>query len=366
MEKIPFMDLGAQIKSLEPELNAAIKEVLEQKSFIQGPAVDRFNKEFLRQHGGKYGIGCANGTSAITVVLRGLGIGPGDEVLVPNHTFIATAEAVVEVGARPVLVEIDPEYRQLDLKDAVKRITSKTKAMIPVHLYGLPEPMDQIMAFAAEHKLRVVEDCAQAQLAKWKGQAVGTFGDGATFSFYPGKNLGAFGDAGFILTQNETLFKFAERYINHGRQDKYQHEFFGSNVRMDGLQGAVLATKMLKLAEWTERRRELAKAYDESLRGFKVLKPRAEAVPAYHLYVVEMSNRDEVMETFKRENIDCGIHYPIPLSCQPAFASLGYKKGQFQVSEDMASRILSLPFFPEMTVEQMQKVVRVFRSVAKA
>ncbi|MBX3021258.1 MAG: DegT/DnrJ/EryC1/StrS family aminotransferase [Bdellovibrionales bacterium] len=366
MEKIPFMDLAAQNKSLESELNAAIAEVVQSRSFIQGAPVERFNKDFLRLHGGTYGVGCANGTGAITVALRALNVGHGDEVLVPNHTFIATAEAVVEVGAKPVLVEIDSEYRQLDLKDAARRMTAKTKAILPVHLYGLPEPMDQVMAFAREHKLKVVEDCAQAQLAKWKGQAVGTFGDLATFSFYPGKNLGAFGDAGFILTENAKHFEFIERYINHGRQDKYLHQFFGSNYRMDGLQGAVLATKVTRLAAWTERRREVAKQYDESLKGFRVLQPRAESVPVYHLYVVEVSNRQEVMDAFKRENIDCGIHYPIPLSCQPAFAPLGYKEGQFPVSEEMSARILSLPFFPEMTVEQMKRVVGVFRGVAKA
>lgn len=366
MEAIPFMDLGQQIKSLESELNAAMQDVLMQKSFIQGPAVERFNKEFLRLHGGAFGVGCANGTSAITVALRALNIGPGDEVLVPNHTFFATAEAVVEVGAIPVLVEITREHRQMNLKDAAKRVTDKTKAIIPVHLYGLPEPMDQVMALAREHKLRVIEDCAQAQLAKWNGKPVGTFGDIGTFSFYPGKNLGAFGDAGFILTEDQKLFEFIQRYINHGRQDKYRHEFFGSNYRMDGLQGAVLSTKLTKLAEWTERRRELAKAYDESLKGYRVLKPRAESVPVYHLYVVEVANREEVMETFKKENIECGVHYPIPLNAQPAFAPLGYRAGQYPVSEEFAPRILSLPFFPEMTVEQMQRVVKVFRGVAKA
>lgn len=255
----------------------------------------------------------------------------------------------------------------MDLKYAAQCVTPRTRAIIPVHLYGLPEPMNEVMAFAKSHDLKVVEDCAQAQLAKWNGQAVGTFGDFGTFSFYPGKNLGAFGDAGFILTENEKLFHFVERYINHGRSDKYLHEFFGSNVRMDGLQGAVLAVKLTKLEAWTERRRELAKAYDEQLKshGFQVLKPRAQALPVYHLYVVEVSNRDEVMQTFKRNGIGCGIHYPVPLSAQPAFASLGYKRGQCPISEAFADRILSLPFFPEMTLDQMQTVLDVFIKVAK-
>jgi dTDP-4-amino-4,6-dideoxygalactose transaminase len=313
-------------------------------------------------------VGCANGTSAITVALRALEIGPGDEVLVPNHTFFGTVEPVVEVGAVPVLVDIDPQYHQLDLEDAARKVTKKTKCIIPVHLYGLPEPMDQIMAFAGRHGLRVIEDCAQAHLAKWNGQPVGIFGDIATFSFYPGKNLGAFGDAGFIMTQNEKLFTWIKKYINHARQDKYIHEFFGGNFRMDGMQGAVLTAKLSPIAEWTERRRELAKAYDEEFKakGFCVLKPRPGSEPVYHLYVIEVSNREQVMEELDRKKIGYGVHYPVPLNQQPAFERFGYKKGQFPVSERMASRILSLPFFPEMTVEQMQTVTKEFLKVARA
>lgn len=365
MERIPFMDLGAQIDSLETELRSAVDEIIRQKNFIQGSAVERFNRDFLALHGGRFGVGCANGTTAITVALRALNIGPGDEVLVPNHTFIATAEAVVEVGATPVLVDIEDEWRQLDLEQAARRVTPKTKAILPVHLYGLPEPMDRVMQFARAHSLSVVEDCAQAQLAKWNGRAVGTFGDAGTFSFYPGKNLGAFGDAGFVVTENEELFRFVERYINHGRQDKYLHEFFGTNARMDGLQGAVLAVKLSRLQEWTERRRELARAYDERLSNYRVLRPRPEATAVYHLYVVEVSNRDETLAALREQGIECGVHYPVPLSCQPAFAPLGYVRGQFPVSEKMASRILSLPFFPEMTSAQMDRVVEVFTKVAR-
>lgn len=366
--KIPFMDLDAQFRSLEAPLRTAIDEILVNKAFIQGPATEKFNKAFLAAHGGAYGIGCSNGTSAITVALRALNIGPGDEVLVPNHTFFGTVEPIAEVGAKPVLVEIDEKWRQMDLKDAARKVTKKTKAIIPVHLYGLAEPMDQVMAFAKEHGLKVIEDCAQAHLAKWKGQAVGTFGEFGTFSFYPGKNLGAFGDAGFILTQEQKHFEFVRRYINHARTDKYLHEFFGGNFRMDGLQGAVLAVKVPKLAEWSERRRDLAKAYDEQLstKGFRVLNPRPESTPVYHLYVVEVANRDEVMKGLDQAGIGYGVHYPVPLNCQPALASLGYKKGQFPVSEAFAERILSMPFYPEMKPEQMQYVCQHFLKVAKA
>jgi len=360
------MDLGAQFRSLEPELRGAMDEILRSCNFIKGPAVERFNKNFLKLHGGKYGVGCANGTSAITVALRALGVGAGDEVLVPNHTFFGTLEPIVEVGARPVLVEIDEKWHQLDLQDAVKKLTKKTKCIIPVHLYGLPEPMDQIMAFAREHQLRVIEDCAQAHLAKWNGQPVGTFGEVATFSFYPGKNLGAYGDAGYILTQDEKLFDFISRYIDHGRKDKYLHEFFGGNFRMDGMQGAILDVKLSKMAEWTKRRLELAKAYDERLKNFRVLTPRPNAYGVYHLYVVEVSNRDEVMDHLKAAGIESLIHYPVTMNEQPAMSVYGYKKGQFPISERRASRIMSLPFFPEMTLEQMNKTVAEFLKVAEA
>jgi dTDP-4-amino-4,6-dideoxygalactose transaminase len=367
MEKVPFMDLEAQFKSIEPEMRVAIEGILQSRSFIKGPSVESFNKNFLKLHGGKFGTGCANGTSAITVALRALDIKAGDEVLIPNNTFFGTAEPVVELGAVPVLVEVDEKYHQFDLKDAARKVTAKTKAMIPVHLYGLPEPMDEIMKFARKHKLKVIEDCAQAHLAKWMGQPVGTFGDIATFSFYPGKNLGAYGDAGFILTQDAKHFDFINRYIDHGRQDKYLHEFFGGNFRMDGMQGAVLDVKLTKMVEWTERRRELAKAFDERMipKGFRVLTPRAEGVAVYHLYIVEVSNRAEVMEHFKKAGIGCGVHYPVTMNGQPAFASLGYKKGQFPISERTCERILSMPFFPEMTLAQMDLALNEFFKVAK-
>jgi dTDP-4-amino-4,6-dideoxygalactose transaminase len=361
------MDLDAQFRALEPQLRGAIDEILASRAFIQGPALERFNKNFLRLHGADYGTGCANGTTAITVGLRALGIGPGDEVLVPNHTFIGTAEPVVEVGANPVLVDIDEEYRQIDLNAAERKITHKTKAIIPVHLYGFPEPMDQLMEFARAHNLQVIEDCAQAHLAKWKGRAVGTFGAAGTFSFYPGKNLGAMGDAGFFVSQDAKLFDFMKRYIDHGREEKYLHGFFGANVRMDGLQAALLDVKLTKLAEWTERRRELAKAYDERLvpKGFRVMKARPEATPVYHVYVVECSNRDLVLAHMKNAGIGCNVHYPVCLNRQPAFQSLGYKRGEYPVSERMCERILSLPFFPEMTLQQMELVLNEFFQVAK-
>jgi len=365
--KIPFMDLGLQFRSLEADLRSALEGVLSTHGFINGPVVQKFNEHFLKVHGARYGVGCSNGTSAITVALRALKIGVGDEVLVPNHTFFGTVEPIVEVGATPVLVDVDPEYHQLDLAQAAGKITARTKAIIPVHLYGLPEPMDQVMAFARKHGLKVIEDCAQAHCAKWQGQAVGTFGELATFSFFPGKNLGAFGDAGFISTQQEDLYDFVRRYIDHGRTDKYVHQFFGGNFRLDALQAAVLNVKVAHLESWSQRRRELAKTFDECLvpKGVQVLKPREGATPVYHLYVVQVSNRQEVQTRLQQAGIATGVHYPMTLNAQPAFADRGYKPGQFPVSERWSERALSLPFFPEMTMEQVELVVEEFLRVAE-
>lgn len=361
------MNLKLQHELLEPEFSRRLGEVVSSCQYVQGPFAERFSQNFLKVHGGKFGVGCSNGTSAITASLRALEIGPGDEVLVPNHTFIGSVEPIVEVGARPVLVEIDPEFDQISLDDLEQKVTSKTKALIAVHLYGLPEPMDRLIMFARAHGLKVIEDCAQAHLARWKGQAVGTFGDLGTFSFYPGKNLGALGDAGFVLSQNEQLMDFICRYINHGRQDKYFHEFMGTNMRMDGLQAAMLDLKLERLSGWTRKRRELAKAYDERLQplGFKVLKPRTDGEAVYHLYVVEVANRNEVQTTLKGRGIETLVHYPVTMNAQPALKPYGYQPGQFPVSEKRADRIMSLPFFPEMTLEQLDYVACEFLKVAK-
>jgi dTDP-4-amino-4,6-dideoxygalactose transaminase len=367
MEAIPFMDLQAQYLSIREELTKAIADVIESKQFIQGPWAERFAKEFLKTHGGRFGVGCANGTSAITVALRALNVGPGDEVLVPNNTFFGTAEPVVEVGARPVLVDTVRGYYGFNLEELEGKITSKTKAIIAVHLYGNPEAIDQISEICKRRNLRLIEDCAQAHMAKFKEQPVGTFGDIATFSFYPGKNLGAYGDAGFILTENEKLFEFVSRYIDHGRTEKYVHEFFGGNFRLDALQAAVLSVKTAHLDRWTGARRSLAKSYDDVLkpRGYQVIETRAKAYAVNHLYVVEVANRTEVLEHFKNCHIGCGVHYPVTLNQQPAFRQFGYERGQFPTSEAACERILSLPLFPEMSSAQQQHVVREFLQVAR-
>lgn len=367
MEEIPFLDLNAQYSALRGELTEAIASVIQSSQFIQGPWARKFAADFLRAHGGKFGVGCANGTSAITIALRALGVGPGDEVLLPNNTFFGTAEPVVEVGARPVLVETVRGQYGMNLADLEAKITSRTKAIVAVHLYGNPEAVDKIALMAKRRGLHLVEDCAQAHLAALNGQPIGTFGDVATFSFYPGKNLGAYGDAGFIMTSNEKLFDYMERYLDHGRSEKYLHEFFGGNFRMDAIQAAVLSVKTVHLGTWTAARQRLAASYDMEFRprGFRVIEARPGGSCSYHLYVVEVSNRTSVMNHMKAAGIGCGIHYPVTLNAQPAMRTYGYKPGDFPESEAAAARVISLPLFPEMSPAQHARVVNEFLSIAQ-
>lgn len=366
--KVPFLDLDAQYQAIKPEIQIAINNVLEDKHFIQGPLCDKFSKNFLKTHGGNFALGCSNGTSAITVALRALGIGQGDEVITVTNTFFATVEAICEVGAHPVLVDCEENTYSIDPTLIEKKINAKTKAIIAVHLYGNAANMEAIMSIARKHHLKVIEDCAQAHLSTFKDIPVGTWGDAGTFSFYPGKNLGAYGDAGLILTKEENVFQTASMLVNHGRTKKYEHDLLAGNYRMDGIQAAILDVKLPKLKMWTERRLTIAARYDESFekRGFKVIKKQHEGTCVYHLYVVEVSNRDEVMNHLKTNGIETGIHYPVPMHLQPALKFLGHSKGDFPVAEKAANRILSLPIFAEMTEEQIDFVISKFLEVAKS
>lgn len=364
---IPFNDLRPQFQSLREEILAAVDAVIESQSFIQGSFVEKFSAAFLKLHGGTYGTGCSNGTSAITLALRALEIGNGDEVLVPNNTFIGTAEPVWEVGAKPILVDIEPENYGMDLRHLESLISSKTKAIIPVHLFGNPVDMAGILSLATKYDLKVIEDCAQAHLAAVNGTPVGTLGHAATFSFYPGKNLGAIGDAGFVMSESESVYQQMRLLIDHGRREKYLHDILGGNYRMDGIQAAVLSVKLNHLEAWTNSRIRIAKTYDKALQllGFKTLRPIQNAKCVYHIYPVEVSNREDILAHFKKREIQTGIHYPIPLSCQPAFEFLGYKKGQFPISEKIASRMMSLPMYPELSENQVATVMQEFIEVAK-
>ncbi len=364
---VPFVDLAAQYDKIKPEILKTIEEVLDSRQFIMGEYEQKFSKEFCEIHGSKFGVGCSNGTSAITVALRSLDIGPGDEVITVANSFFATPEAIVEVGATPVFVDCESQGYGIDCVQLEAAVTEHTKAIIPVHLYGNPANMHEVKRIADKYELKIIEDCAQAHLASIDGKAVGTFGEFGTFSFYPGKNLGAYGDAGEVITQDEELLKLATMNINHGRTKKYEHDFCAGNFRMDGIQAAILSVKTKYISQWTDQRIAAAKKYDECIKtkGFKTIDVSEGSKCAYHLYPVEVSNRDEVMKVLKEKGIGCGIHYPIPLHLQPALDGLGYKKGDFPVSESSAERMVSLPIFPEITDAQINEVVEVFLGIAK-
>lgn len=348
--KIPLVDLQVQTSALRNELLNAVSEVMDSCQFIQGPFVERFEEDFLALHGGEFAAGCSNGTSAITLVLRALGIGRNDEVLIPNNTFIGTAEPVVESGAMPIFVDIERESYRLSLVDLERKKSSKTKALIAVHLYGLSENIEVLKDWCEANEIFLIEDCAQSHLCRFSDRPVGTFGVAGTFSFYPGKNLGALGDAGLVISNNRELIEKVKMWADHGRRKKYFHEFSAGNYRMDALQASILSVKLRYLTEWTNRRVEVAREYDRILSkmGFKLLKPIPSSSPVYHLYVIEVSNREQVRQAFKNAGVASGIHYPVPLNCQPAFQQYGYQKGQFEVSEYVADRIISLPIFPEL------------------
>lgn len=366
-EVIPFVDLDRQYQRIKSEIAAAMNAVLDSRAFIQGPFASRFEEEFSKAMGARYGLGCANGTAAISLVLEALGVGPGDEVITVSHTFFATAEAIYHVGARPVFVDIDPRTYTLDPTLLEAAITPKTRAILPVHLYGTPADMAPIMEIARRHKLQVVEDSAQAHLATYRGQFAGTLGDAATFSFYPGKNLGAFGDAGFISTGREDIVERLKRLRDHGRLSKYEHDVIGYNQRMDGLQAAILSVKLKYLPQWTETRRRNAALYDSRLqsRGFKTIEPSNATKSSYHLYVVEVGNRDEMLQVLEKAGIGCGVHYPVPLHKQPALRDKLPGQTNLPHTENAAARVISLPMCGELTEEKIDRVCEVFLSSAK-
>ncbi|MBC8072337.1 MAG: DegT/DnrJ/EryC1/StrS family aminotransferase [Deltaproteobacteria bacterium] len=366
MNPVPFVNLKRQIDELRPALLAAVDAVLHDQSFIQGPHVEQFELDFARAHGIAHAIGCANGTVAISLALEALGVGPGHEVIVPAHTFAATAAAVCHVGATPVFADIEPGAYTLDPHDVEAKLGPATKAVIPVHIYGTPCRMDQLVDVAAKgNDVFIVEDSAQAHLARYRGESVGTRGHAATFSFYPGKNLGGYGDAGAILTQHASVAARLRKLRDHGRSGKYLHEVLGYNCRMDGIQAAMLAVKLPYLEQWTNNRRAVAARYDENFvsRGFKVIQPPADSSAVYHLYIIEVSNRDEVQEHMRERGIATGIHYPVPLHRQPAFAK--FARGSLPVTERAAERIVSVPICGSIDADEQRRVIESFLEVAQ-
>ncbi len=355
--QIPLVDLKAQYNSIKEEIDAAIAGVLNETAFIGGPRVKNFETAFARYCGVDHCVGLANGTDAIFIALKTLGIGSGDEVITVANTFVATSEAIKMAGAQVVFVDINPETFLVDVDQIEGKITGKTKAIIPVHLYGQPADMDPIRALAKRHGLFVVGDAAQAHGALYKGQPISTPADITCFSFYPGKNLGAYGDGGALVTNNEAWAASARMFANHGRTKKYDHDLEGVNSRLDGLQAAILSVKLPYLDSWTEDRRRNAHRYNEALEGLKLVTPQEmnDVRAVYHLYVVRVSNgrREKLREFLKAGGIDTGIHYPIALPYLNAYKHLGHTEKDFPESLKASQEIVSLPMFPELTEDQI-------------
>ncbi len=362
--QIPLVNLKRQYAAIKPEIDAAIADVVGRQEFVSGKVVAAFTAEWLAALGASYGASCSNGTSAISLALKGLGIGPGDEVVTTAHTFFATVEAICAVGAKPVFADIDPDTYCLDIDTAP--IGSSTRAIMPVHLYGTAANMSAVLACAQSHDLKVIEDTAQGHFATWNGKALGTLGDAGTYSFFPGKNLGAYGDAGFVVTKDEAVAVTIAKLLNHGRESKYTHDLMGENNRMDEIQAAVLRVKLKYLRAWTDRRQALAKHYDARLTaaGFKVIRPYPRASSVYHLYVVEVSNRDQTLAHLNTEGIGAGVHYPVPLHLQPALAGWGIARGALPKTEAAADRVLSLPICPDLTDAECDRVCDTFLACA--
>lgn len=362
MNDIPLVDLKAQYRAIKPEIDKAIQETIDSAEFIMGERIRRFEEEFAEYCGAKFAVACSSGTTALHLALLCCGVRPGDEVITVSHTFIATAEAICHCGAVPVFVDIDPETYNIDVNLIEQAITPRTKAIIPVHLYGQPADMDPIIEIAQRYGLKVIEDAAQAVGAEYKGRRVGTIGDFGCFSFFPAKNLGAYGDAGMVITNNESDACRLRMLVNHGRETKYEHKIIGYNYRMDAIQASILSVKLRHLEEWTTTRRRLAQRYNELFKGLPVQTPVEKFHHVYHLYVIQCDERDELQKALKDEGIATGIHYPIPLHLQPCFQDLrSAREGRFPVTEKIVSRILSLPIFPELTETQQGRIVESIR-----
>ena len=370
--KVPLADLKAQYLSIKPEIDSAISQVIENSQFILGKAVSDFEQAFAQAHKVKYGVAVGSGTDALHASLWAFGIGTGDAVVTTPFTFIATVEAISMTGAQALFVDIDPITYTMDpakLEHLLRSHQPKNiKAVIPVHLYGHPADMGAIGDIASKYKLKVIEDACQSHLARYKDTFVGNFGAAACFSFYPGKNLGAYGEAGGILTGDENLAKKLRQLRDHGQSEKYKHEFWGHNYRMDGIQGAVLGVKLRYLGRWTARRREIAARYKEHLSGVDdlVMPYEAEDVfHVYHLFVVRTKQRSQLQKYLAEKEITTALHYPIPIHFQEAYKHLGYKKGDFPASESAADECVSLPMYAEMSDDQIDYVITNVRSFFK-
>lgn len=358
-DKIQFVDLQTQYQNLKAEIDSAVLKIFARGDFILGEDVKLFEEEFAAYCRAPHCISVANGTDALHLALLACGIGPGDEVITCTHTFIASVIAIHAAGAKPVLVDCDPQFYTIDPAAVERAITPRTKAIIPVHLYGQPADMDAILDIARRHKLQVIEDACQAHGAEYKGRPCGTLGDIAAFSFYPGKNLGAYGDGGAITTTRKELAEKIWLLRNYGQRVKYEHSCKGVNSRLDTVQAAILRVKLKRLEQWNEGRRRAAAEYDRLLAGIGLVLPKLASYSkhVYHLYVVQAPDRKKLQGALDAANVSHGIHYPIPVHLQPAFADLGLKPGTFPVAEAITPKLVSLPMFPEITPAQIGRVV---------
>lgn len=356
---VPLVDLKIQYAPLKDEILSGISKVFDSMQLFLGENVQGLEKEFAQFCGAPYGIGVSDGTNALHIILRALDIGPGDEVITVSHSFIATTEAILLTGARPVFVDIHPDTCLMDVSQVEAKITPRTKIILPVHLYGQPVDMDPLLEIASRHGLKVVEDCAQAHGAEYKGRKVGSFGDAAGFSFYFSKNLGAYGEGGFITAKDPELATKIRKIRDHGSGVRYHHDIVGLNGRLDEIQAVVLRAKLPHLTSWNEKRRQHAAMYNNLLRDLPLITPSelADNRHVYHLYVIRVANRDELQAYLKERGVFTGIHYPVPIHLQQSVTELGYKAESLPVTESVTSEILSLPMYAELTDEQINYVV---------
>ena len=370
---IPFVDLKSQYLSIKGEIDGAIQSVIEESAFVKGRYVSQFEEEYAYECGVGHCISCASGTDALYITLKALGIGPGDEVITTALSWISTSQTISQTGARVVFVDIEKYFFTIDPFRIEEKITDRTRAIIPVHLYGQAADMTTIMSIAKKHDLMVIEDCAQAHFAKFKGRTVGTFGIAGTFSFFPGKNLGAYGDAGAIISRDEQFSTRARMFANHGCLVKHQHEIEGINSRLDGIQAAVLSVKLKQIHKWNSQRRKNGSIYCKFLsdiEGINLPLLRKDSEHVYHLYVIRTDKRDGLQEHLTTFGISSGIHYPTALPFLSAYKYLGHKPSDFPVAHKYQSEILSLPMYPEITNEMCQmvtkKVVEFYKQSAQA
>jgi dTDP-4-amino-4,6-dideoxygalactose transaminase len=368
MAGVPYLDLRAQYHSIKPEIDAAVLRVLESTQYTLGDDVAAFERAFAGYCGTREAVGLNSGTSALHLALLAAGVKPGDDVITVPFTFVATVASLLYAGARPVLVDVDPDFYTMDPSRLESAITPRTRAIMPVHLYGQPADMGPIMEIAGRHGIPVIEDAAQAHGAEYEGRRCGSFGRVACFSFYPGKNLGAYGEAGAVVTDDQELANRIRLLRSWGEQKRYEHSVRGFNYRMEGIQGAILNVKLKYLEQWTEARRARAARYRCALAGTNVVVPaeRPGARHVYHVYAVRVPHRDAVRSQLTDAGIQTGVHYPIPTHLQPAYADLGYRAGDFPVAETLAREVLSLPIYPELTDAQIDTVANALKASVSA